>query len=183
MKAVFLDRDGVINHDLGYVSRWEDFVFLPGAIEGMKLLQSAGYMLVVVTNQSGIARGLFDESDYENLTSRYRMYLENQGIRLSGVYHCPHHPDFSESACDRCCQCRKPMPGMFFRAFKDLTIRPDSSLMIGDRPSDLKAAYRAGISKLYLIGPQRFDFKLRRSLGEITIKIDDLYSAANHFLG
>jgi len=94
-KAAFLDRDGVINKDKAYVHRWEDFEFVPGAVEGMRRLQQAGYALVVVTNQSGLARGYYTEAQYQALTTALREELSRQGVQLDGVYHCPHHPQGS----------------------------------------------------------------------------------------
>ncbi len=94
-KAAFLDRDGVINKDKAYVHRWEDFEFVPGAVEGMRRLQQAGYALMVVTNQSGLALGYYTEDQYQTLTSRLRQELAAQGVTLSGVYHCPHQPQGS----------------------------------------------------------------------------------------
>jgi D-glycero-D-manno-heptose 1,7-bisphosphate phosphatase len=91
-KAVFLDRDGVINIDRAYVSRWDDFEFVPGAVEALRALKNAGFALVVVTNQSGIARGYYTEAQYQALTIEMKRTLAEAGAELDAVYHCPHHP-------------------------------------------------------------------------------------------
>ena len=119
-KAVFLDRDGVINKDIGYVHRWEDFEFVPGAIEGMRLLQKAGFSLVIVTNQSGLSRGLYSVEQYHLLTNTMIKYLSSCGVKLDGVYHCPHHPNGSVPELSLDCDCRKPAPGMIEQAARDL---------------------------------------------------------------
>ena len=182
-KAVFLDRDGVINVDHGFVSRWEDFHFLPGAIEGMKLVSDAGYALIIVTNQSGIARGLYREHDYQVLTKTYTSFLKSLGISIEGIYHCPHHPDFNNLEEGRPCNCRKPLPGMFLRAFRDLSVSANSSVMIGDRISDLQAAKAAGISSLYLVASQPDSPPALKALfGQSVYCTKDLKASAIHLL-
>jgi len=150
-KAAFLDRDGVINIDSGYVSRWEDFRFVPGVFEFLRGLVSKGYLLVIVTNQSGIARGLFTEAEYESLTRKYLAELANRGIPIAGVYYCPHHPEGIVSPYARRCDCRKPAPGMILQAIKELEIHPASSLLIGDSERDLAAGRAAGVGQLILM--------------------------------
>ncbi|MCH1554499.1 MAG: HAD family hydrolase, partial [Luminiphilus sp.] len=108
VRAAFLDRDGVINRDTAYIADWSDFEFLPGAIEGMRLLQEAGYQLIVVTNQSGIGRGLFSESAYEALTAKMQKTLAENGVVLAEVYFCPHHPTRGQGPYLKTCECRKP---------------------------------------------------------------------------
>ena len=115
--AIFLDRDGVINEDTGYVSQVDDFHFLPGAIEAMQLLKKKGYLLIVVTNQSGIARGYFSEDDFMNLTEWMDWSLADRDVDLDGIYFCPHHPDHGAP-----CDCRKPEPGMLLLAQQELGI-------------------------------------------------------------
>lgn len=131
-KAVFLDRDGTINCDLGYVGQISEFEYMPGAIEGLRLLSQVGLALVIVTNQSGIARGIFTENDYESLTKWMLQDLRSKGIEIDGVYHCPHHPLFSHP-----CSCRKPKLDLFRRAIEELNINPDTSWAIGDKERDL----------------------------------------------
>ncbi len=150
-KAVFLDRDGVINVDHGYISRWEDFEFIPGAIAGMKLLQDHGYLLIIVTNQSGIARGFFSRDDYRKLTDAYRSFLLVRGVVIDGIYHCPHHPKFPKGAINQSCDCRKPQPGLIYKAVANHNIILDESVLIGDKISDILAASNAGIPNRFLL--------------------------------
>ncbi len=150
-KAAFLDRDGVINKDKAYVHRWEDFEFVAGAIEGMRALQAAGYALVVVTNQSGLARGYYTEAQYQQLTAALKDELARQGVLLDGVYHCPHHPKGSVEALAINCDCRKPAPGLLLQASSELGLALGESLLIGDKPSDIEAARAAGVGRAYLV--------------------------------
>ncbi|MDK2797250.1 MAG: D-glycero-D-manno-heptose 1,7-bisphosphate phosphatase [Tepidiphilus sp.] len=149
--AVFLDRDGVLNEDRGYVHRWEDFSFLPGAIDALRQLQQQGYLLVVITNQSAVARGLCAEADVLALHERMCAFLREQGIELAGIYYCPHHPQGSVSDYAIVCSCRKPEPGMILRAAREHGIDLSRSLLVGDKLSDLEAGRAAGIPSLYLV--------------------------------
>lgn len=149
--AIFLDRDGVINQDTGYVSNRDNFVFIDGVIGAMKQLKQKGYKLVVVTNQSGIARGLFSEADFIRLTEWMDWSLADQDVDLDGIYFCPHHPTEGSGPNTKECQCRKPAPGMFLEAIADLEIDASVSYMVGDKVSDLQAAQAAGVSHLVLV--------------------------------
>ena len=151
--AAFLDRDGVLNEDRGYVHRWEDFAFLPGVIDALRRLQQKGYLLVVITNQSAVARGLCAETDVLALHERMRAFLHGQGIELAGIYYCPHHPQGSVSDYAIVCSCRKPEPGMILRAAREHGIDLSRSLLVGDKISDLEAGRAAGIPSLYLVVP------------------------------
>lgn len=150
-RAAFIDRDGVINEERDYVSRSEDFHLLPGVIEGLALLRDAGYALVVVTNQSGIARGLYTEADFERLTAHMRRLFAAQGIELAGVYHCPHHPTFGIGPYRVECACRKPMPGMLLNAARELGLSLPDSVLVGDKSSDIEAGRRAGLGRCVLV--------------------------------
>ena len=121
-RAAFLDRDGVINIDRGYVFRREDFQFVPGVLEGARRLHELGFLLVVTTNQSGIGRGLYTEDDFHALTTWMRDEFMAAGAPLAGVYFCPHHPTEALGEYRRACQCRKPAPGMLLAAARDLGI-------------------------------------------------------------
>jgi D-glycero-D-manno-heptose 1,7-bisphosphate phosphatase len=151
-RAAFLDRDGVINRDHGYVYRWEDFEFMPDALAGMRRLQDAGFKLIVVTNQSGIARGYYSEAQYQALTERWvRAASESAGVQVAAVYHCPHHPEGSIPEWRMACECRKPQPGMILRAQREHGLDLPSSVLLGDSPRDLEAAEAAGVARSLLV--------------------------------
>ncbi|GAA0751508.1 D-glycero-beta-D-manno-heptose 1,7-bisphosphate 7-phosphatase [Ideonella azotifigens] len=150
-RAVFLDRDGVVNRDHAYVHRWEDFEFVPGALDAARRLADAGFRLVIVTNQSGIARGYYTEAQYFALTERMCAVFERQGAPLAAVYHCPHHPAGSVVAFARECDCRKPRPGMILRAAAEHLLSLPESILVGDKLSDIEAARAAGVGRAYLV--------------------------------
>ena len=149
--AVFLDRDGVINRDHAYVHRWEDFEFMPGAVDAMRRLQQAGFALVVVTNQSGLARGYYSPEQFDDLTKQMCAHLVQEGVELLGVYHCPHHPKGVVEGLAKDCDCRKPEPGMILQAAQDHGLDLGASVMVGDKRSDIEAARAAGVGKAYLV--------------------------------
>jgi len=138
--ALFLDRDGVINVEKNYQYAIDDFVFIDGIFEATKFFQDLNYKIVVISNQAGIARGFYSESDFENLTNWMLNNFAEKGIFISGVYHCPHHPDFTGK-----CDCRKPKPGMIFSAAEDHDIDLKHSVLVGDKISDILAGITAGI--------------------------------------
>jgi D-glycero-D-manno-heptose 1,7-bisphosphate phosphatase len=149
-KALFLDRDGVINVDHGYVSRIEDFEFVDGILDFIKTAQAKGYLPIIVTNQSGIGRGYYKAEEFEILTEWMLEEMRRAGIVIdrSQVFHCPHTP---EAGCD----CRKPMPGMLLEAIGRFEIDLENSWMIGDKPSDIEAARRAGVGHTWLTEKNR----------------------------
>jgi len=136
-KAVFLDRDGTIARDVPYCSRPEDFELLPGTAEGIKLLNEHGFKVVVVTNQSGIARGYFTERMLAKIHQKMITKLANHGANIYAIYYCPHHPDAN-------CDCRKPKPKMVLQAAIDLDINLSQSYVIGDGEMDVELARQAG---------------------------------------
>jgi len=150
-KAAFIDRDGVLNEERAFVHRIEDFAFVPGAIEALQALQAAGYLLVVVSNQSGIARGLYSEADYLALTAHMRERLQAAGVRLDAVQYCPHLTDAPVERYRVDCDCRKPKPGMLRSAIAALDIDPQASLLVGDRLSDLEAGRAAAVGRCFLV--------------------------------
>lgn len=167
IKVAFLDRDGVINKDYGYVHSWDNFKFCDKAIDGMKNLINLEFKIIIITNQSGIARGLFTESDYQILTKKMVDYLFIKGIRITEVFHCPHHPLYSDLI-DRNCNCRKPKPGLFLKAQEKFNINIKDSISIGDNSRDLIASKLIGIEKRYLISSQ--DESLKNDLFEASFK-------------
>lgn len=150
-KAAFIDRDGVINEERDYVHRIEDFHLLPGVVDGLALLQQAGYALVVVTNQAGIARGLYGEAEFAALTKHMLATLADAGVTIAAVYHCPHHPTAGLAAYRRDCDCRKPRPGMLLAAAADLGLALGESVLVGDKRSDIEAGRAAGVPRCVLV--------------------------------
>jgi len=151
-RAVFLDRDGTINVDKGYLWQKDEFEFLPGVPQALKRLKKAGFLLIVVTNQSGVARNYFQLEDVETLHRHMTQYLSHFGVTLDGIYVCPHHPSGQPGnpyAIE--CSCRKGQPGMLLQAARDLNIDLKNSFMIGDKSSDMEAGSRAGCTSLRLI--------------------------------
>ncbi|CDT93209.1 D,D-heptose 1,7-bisphosphate phosphatase 2 [Vibrio coralliirubri] len=151
MKIAFLDRDGVINLEVNYLYKIEDFKFAPNSISGMKKLIANGYQIIVVTNQAGIARGFYTENEYQKLTAWYRQELENEGVNILDVFHCPHHPAGIVPEFSIECQCRKPNSGMLDLAAKKYDISKSESMLIGDKESDILAGLAFGLSKLYMV--------------------------------
>lgn len=141
--AVFLDRDGTINVEKDYLYRVEEFEFTPGAVEAIRLLNQAGYLVVVVTNQSGVARGYYTEADVKTLHSHIDQVLIAQGARVDAWYYCPHHEQ-GKPPYNQACDCRKPMPGMLRQAALDHAIDLNRSWMVGDKPADVEAGQAAG---------------------------------------
>jgi len=150
-KALFLDRDGVINHEIGYLHRAEDVRFVDGIFSLGRTAQSLGYKLIVVTNQSGIARGFYTPADFETLMHWMSAQFAKEGVTLDAVYHCPYHPEHGIGEYKREHEDRKPSPGMLLRAARDLSLDLTQSLLIGDRCSDIVAANTAGLRQAFLI--------------------------------
>ena len=149
-KAIFLDRDGTLNIDYGYVHEIDNFKFIDGAIDALRELKKMGYMLVLVTNQSGIARGYFSEDQFLQLTEWMDWSLAEQDVDLDGIYYCPHHPE-GKGEYKEDCDCRKPKPGMLLQAIKELKIDPTQSIMVGDKVEDLKAGIGAKVKMNVLV--------------------------------
>ena len=143
-RAIFLDRDGVINQEVEYLYKIKDFYFIDGIFDSCVYLQKLGYKIIIVTNQSGIARGYYSEEDYQNLTQWMLSKFKNNKISILDVLHCPHGPDSS-------CDCRKPKPGMLLEAKTLYNIDMKNSWLIGDKEIDIKAANISGINKTILV--------------------------------
>ncbi len=138
-RAAFLDRDGTIIADAGYIASPEDVRLLPGAAGALRRLSGIGFALVVVTNQSGIARGFYEESDYERVRARLEALLAERGVALDACYHCPHHPSLTGP-----CDCRKPGLALYRRAADELDLDVRRSIFVGDKPSDVLPALALG---------------------------------------
>jgi D-glycero-D-manno-heptose 1,7-bisphosphate phosphatase len=151
-RAAFIDRDGVLNEDHGYVYKAQDFHWLPQAIEALARLQDTGHALVVVTNQSGIARGLYSEADLALLNQHITAELLLRGVQLAGIYACPHHPEGLLAPYRSVCDCRKPKPGLIQRAARELGLDLATSVLFGDKPSDIQAGRSAGVARCCFIG-------------------------------
>lgn len=137
--AVLLDRDGTVIEEREYLSDPEGVVLLPGVADALVRLAGAGFSLVLVSNQSGIARGLYGEEDYARVHARLEELLAARGVRLEGAYHCPHHPEFGPR-----CSCRKPATGLFLRAASELGLDLRRSVLVGDRVRDVAPAAELG---------------------------------------
>lgn len=157
--AVFLDRDGTLNVDSGYVHRVDDMVLISGAAEAVRRFNEAGFWTVIITNQSGIARGYFGTEDLSRFNEALCDALAKQGAHIDLILHCPHHPEITGL-----CDCRKPEPGLIFKAAERLPIDLSLSLMIGDRPSDIACAEAAGIRGYQFTGGNLNDFCAHNSL-------------------
>lgn len=171
LKTVFIDRDGTINVNLGYLDNPDNFQIYPGVAEGIKLLQDNGFKIIVITNQSGISRGFFTKEILEKIHKKMMKELSKKGASIDGLYYCPHHPDDN-------CNCRKPKTGMFEEAIKDHKIDVTESYVIGDRMLDVEAGYKLGCKTVLV--PERKEM-VKKERGESKIEpnyiCDDFYSA------
>jgi D-glycero-D-manno-heptose 1,7-bisphosphate phosphatase len=173
--TVFLDRDGVINvnrHD--YVKRWEDFEFLPCALEGLALLTRHGWQLVIVTNQSVVSRGLLSAAELDDLHARMLAMIAQHGGRVRAVLYCPHQADDG-------CECRKPMPGLLFQARDQLGVELTDGIMVGDHSTDLEAGRRAGCRSVLVLSGRTERAAADQLLGDhsaCSAVVPDLLAAA-----
>ena len=150
-RIVFLDRDGTLNEEVHYLHRREDLKLIPGVPQALRLLKQAGYRLVVVTNQAGVARGYYKESDVEALHRYMNRVLEREGAAVDAYYYCPHHPEHGLGKYKTQCRCRKPGTGMFEMAEKDFEVDKAHSFMVGDKLLDVEAGRNYGIASI-LVG-------------------------------
>lgn len=150
-RAVFLDRDGTINEQMGYVNHIERFHLLPRVGEAIRLLNEHGWKVVVITNQSGVARGYFPESLVHQVHQKMQDLLKGEGAYLDGIYYCPHHPDEGIPPYRQKCRCRKPATGMIDDAVKDMNLDCSQSYMIGDRGMDVEFARKVGTKAILVL--------------------------------
>jgi len=168
-KVIFLDRDGVINQEVNYLHKIENFKFINGVFKSLRVLQELGYDFIVITNQSGIGRGLYSEEDYLLLDKWMKKEFEKNGVRILYSIHCPHTPKQK-------CDCRKPKPGMFIKCFKLFEISKDDSWMVGDSERDIEAAMNAGITNNILV---RSGHPISEETTKASTVIDSIMDIAN----
>lgn len=167
-KALFLDRDGVVNVEVDYLHTVDKFIFIDGILDLCKHYQNSGYIIVIVTNQSGIARGYYSENEYQLLTDWMVNEFAKNGITITKVYHCPHHPEITGE-----CECRKPKPQMLLWAKDEFNIDMSHSLLIGDKERDIEAALNAGVQETYLFDENSYISSSKAS--RIVHKLDDIW--------
>lgn len=143
--AIFLDRDGTINEEVGYIENLDKFKIIPAAFDAIRLINLSGLKAVVITNQAAIAKGLVTEALVRQTHDHLQAELQQKGAAINAFYYCPHHPTEGSSAYRQNCDCRKPAPGLILRAAHDMDIDLSASYMIGDRYRDMEAAHRAGV--------------------------------------
>jgi D-glycero-D-manno-heptose 1,7-bisphosphate phosphatase len=149
-KAVFLDRDGVLNKEMGdYVCRIEDFHILEYNAGALKALQDKGYLLLVATNQGGLAKGWYTEEELAKMHKKLREFFKSNGVEITDIFYCPHHPDFTGD-----CDCRKPKPGLLLQGITKYNLDPAQSYFIGDRERDVEAGVAAGLKGILINSDQ-----------------------------
>ncbi len=148
--ALFLDRDGTIIREAGYLQRMEDIEFLPGAVEAIRRINKAGWKCVIISNQSGVGRGYFSEETVRRINTELITLLRQEMAIIDGIYYCPHHPEGSPPYNIQC-NCRKPAPGLVFKAAAELNIDIAASAIIGDKYSDVQTARRLGIPGILVL--------------------------------
>lgn len=159
-KAIFLDRDGVLNYEINdYICKVEDFKVLTYQIAPLKKFYDEGYLLIIITNQGGIAQGRYTEATLGEMHNTLFSAFEGQGAKITHAYYCPHHPTVSEA-----CVCRKPLPGMLLEAIATYNIDPALSVMIGDKPRDVEAANAAGVKGILIEPNEQIDYEKVKKL-------------------
>jgi D-glycero-D-manno-heptose 1,7-bisphosphate phosphatase len=166
IKTIFLDRDGVINKDTGYIHKIQDFEFIDGVFEACQYFQSIDYKIIIITNQSGIGRGYYSENDFEKINNWMLNEFEQKGISILDVFHCPHLPSSK-------CNCRKPKPGMILKAQSKYNIDMNNSWLIGDKEDDIIAANNAGIYKTILVKSENKTNEIKSNTKYILDSIKD----------
>lgn len=167
-KALFLDRDGVVNVEKNYLHKIDEFEFIEGIFDLCKYYQELGFLIFVITNQSGISRGYYNEDDFAVLSTWMIKEFKKNGIEIKEVYHCPHHPDHSGE-----CSCRKPLPGMLFQAQEEYDVDLKNSVLVGDKERDIEAGLNAGLNETYLFNEAK-DVKSSKAT-KIVSKLDDIW--------
>jgi D-glycero-D-manno-heptose 1,7-bisphosphate phosphatase len=184
-KVVFLDRDGTINEQMGYVNHIERFVLLPRVGEAIRLLNQHQFKAVVVTNQSGVARGYFPETLVQQVHQKMQDLLRSAGAHLDGIYYCPHHPDAGSPPYRQRCRCRKPGPGMIEEAVKDLDLDAAQGYIIGDRGNDIEFGHQFGARGILVLtgyGKGEWEYLRARWKVQPDHVAQDLYEAVQWIL-
>lgn len=150
-RAIFIDRDGTLNEEVGYIRDLAEFRLFDFAAEAIRLVNEAGWLVIVVTNQSGIARGLFSEEFLAQVHGQMQAELERDGARVDGIYFCPHHPTTGDAPYRISCNCRKPQPGLLLRAAEDFELDLSLCAVIGDRLRDVKTAQTVGARSVLVL--------------------------------
>lgn len=156
-KAVFFDRDGVLNEEVGYLFEVEKFRWIEGAIDAIKLCNEKNFLAIVVTNQSGVARNFYTEDDVKKIHDFMQEDLKKFNAHIDAFYYCPHHADGVVEKYKKICDCRKPKPGMILQAAKDFDIDLKQSILFGDSQRDIDAANNAGVKGIFFNGGNLFD--------------------------
>ncbi len=174
--AAFLDRDGVVNPEVRYLHEPEKTSLLPGVAAAINEIHGRGFLVIVVTNQAGIAKGYYREADMRAVHLRIQQLLRSEGASVDAFYFCPHHPDYTGP-----CRCRKPAPGMLLRAMAEHDVDPARSFMVGDRLSDVYAGRAAGCRRSYLIAADNpDDVSAAAGMPDVSV-VPDLSAAAREF--
>ncbi len=150
-KAVFIDRDGTISEEVGYINHVSRFTLFPYSASAVKRLNQNGWLAIITTNQAGVARGYFSEKMVKDVHQRLTDALEQSGAKLDAIYYCAHHPSLGDPPYRLDCDCRKPRPGLISRAARDLDIDLSESWMVGDRYSDIEVARNAGVKSAFVL--------------------------------
>jgi len=169
-RAVFIDRDGTINANIGYIDSPNDLKIYNGVAKGIKLLNKEGFKVIIITNQSGLSRGFFSEETLEKIHGKMKRELSEKGAKIDEIYYCPHHPDEN-------CNCRKPKPGLIKKAIADLDIEAEKSFIIGDRMLDVEAGHKTKCKTVLVPeNKEKVDIEMKESNIEPDIVCKDFYS-------
>ena len=175
-KAAFIDRDGTINANIGYIDSPDSFKMYSGVAEGIKLLNEDGFKVIIITNQSGIARGFFSEETLDKIHNKMKKELSDKGAKIDAIYYCPHHPDEK-------CSCRKPNPGLIEKATNDLDIDTKKSFILGDRMLDVEAGHKKGCKTVLVPeNKEKVNIEMEESKIEPDYVCDDFYTGVKWIL-
>ncbi|HEY0406314.1 MAG TPA: HAD family hydrolase [Pyrinomonadaceae bacterium] len=184
-RAVFMDRDGTISEEVGYVNHTARYRVFQYSAEAVRLLNDAGWLAILVTNQAGVARGYFTEELIASVHGVLRSELEKQGARLDAIYYCAHHPSVGQPPYRFDCDCRKPKPGLITRAAAEFEIDLAGSWMVGDRYSDIELARNAGVRSAFVLsgyGRGEWEYQRANWQHEPDIVAEDLLEAARKII-